>query len=116
MSTEPTIKRTGGCLCGDVRYEIRGSLRNVVLSLEALHDLAGTLSDAPLDATHAAFAAALKRAGSLDDPTFSNVTDPQARFYVEALQQTLRGVQEAVGNEIGQSLGVAAGFNALDGD
>ena len=43
------------------------SLRNVVLSLEALRDMARALADGPMEDSEAAFAQALERAEALDD-------------------------------------------------
>ncbi|QBF30469.1 imelysin family protein [Thalassococcus sp. S3] len=92
------------------------SLRNVKASLTGLRDLAATLSAGDAPRTLAACEAALDRAERLDDPVFAGVADPVARLRVEALQRAVRDIQVAVATEIGASLGVSAGFNALDGD
>ncbi len=94
-------------------------LRNVVLSLEALADLADILArgDAALAQTlHDAFQAALVQAAQLDDPLFAGVADPQARLRVESLQQSIGQIREIVQNDLGPRLGVVSGFNAMDGD
>ncbi len=92
------------------------SLRNLRLSLVALHDLAGKLADSPIPQSDAAFAHALDLIGDLDDPVFAGVETPQGRLKVEAIQQAVRAAREAVLTEIGPSLGVSAGFNSADGD
>ena len=95
------------------------SLRHVALSLEALRDLAARLaSDDPkaAAAVDARFAAALDRAAGIDDPAFAGVADPGGRFEVELLQQAVRAARDTVRADLGPALGVAAGFNALDGD
>ena len=92
------------------------SLRNVVLSLEALRDFARTLSDQPTPKTDAAFDRALSAARVLEDPVFAGVADPISRIRVEALQNDVRAIAEAVGAEIAPALGVSVGFNSADGD
>ncbi|KZX92835.1 MULTISPECIES: imelysin family protein [unclassified Sulfitobacter] len=92
------------------------SLRNVVLSLEALRDFARTLSDQPTPKTDAAFDRALIAARGLEDPVFAGVADPISRIRVEALQNDVRAIAEAVGAEIAPALGVSVGFNSADGD
>jgi len=92
------------------------SLRNLVLSLEALRDLAVTLADGPVPATEAAFDQALAQAEDLQDPVFGSVAEPSGRLKVEIVQQSVRAIEAAVAAEIGVQLGVAAGFNSADGD
>lgn len=91
------------------------SLAHVVLSLEATRALAALISDrdASLDAK---FERALERAKALDDSDFSDVADIQGRIRVEALQQLVDDIREELANEVGPKLGIASGFNALDGD
>ena len=91
------------------------SLRHVLLSLGATRDLAAMMSmDNPgLDQ---AFEDAMRRAEALDDPVFAGVSDAQGRFRVEALKQDIDEIRDILGAEVGPSLGIAAGFNALDGD
>ncbi|WP_323769841.1 imelysin family protein [Antarctobacter sp.] len=91
------------------------SLHHVVLSLQALRDLGARLSDgdAKLDA---AFERALQRAEQLGDPVFAGVSEPQGRLRVETLQQRIAEIREIVRNDLGPRLGIAAGFNSLDGD
>ena len=91
------------------------SLRHVVVSLEALQDLAGQLSQQDPALAHA-FDKALARAEALDDPAFAGVADPQARFRVEVLQQDVEAVRQVLAEDLGPSLGISAGFNSLDGD
>lgn len=95
------------------------SLAHLALSLEALEELALILArDLPetQGALTDAFAIARERAAALDDPVFAGVADPQSRLRVEALRQRVQEVRDAVRGELGPALGVAAGFNALDGD
>jgi predicted lipoprotein len=95
------------------------SARNVVLSLMALRDLAGRLAhgNAPLAADlDARFDTALTGLEDLDDPVFAGVSDPQHRLKLEVIQQSVDGMRVQVRDVLGPALGVAAGFNALDGD
>ena len=95
------------------------ALRNVVLSLGALETLATTLAkDAPeiAAALAADFARAQDRLSDLDDPNFAQVSDPAQRLKVEIAQQAIDQIRTRVTTELGPALGVAAGFNALDGD
>ena len=92
------------------------SLRHIELSLNALESLAVSFSDGDLTQTRSAFAKAKERVKTLDDPTLAGVADPAKRIRVEALQRTIRDIQNAVNSEIGKSLGITPGFNSLDGD
>ena len=95
------------------------SLRHVVLSVESLGQLAGVLAqaDPELQADLAqAVETALDRAATLDDPALAGVATPQGRIRIEALQQRVREIRDLVQQRLGPELGVAAGFNALDGD
>lgn len=92
------------------------SLRHVSLSLMALEDLATAFYDGEMPQTVAAFEAARARATAIDDPAFAGVADPLARIRVEALQRAVQDIRNAVSTEIGEPLGISAGFNALDGD
>ncbi|WP_204115570.1 imelysin family protein [Shimia biformata] len=104
------------------RAELRRSgrsLRQVRLSLEGTRDLALILAqDAPalqaqLDAL---YMVAFEVADGLDDPVLAGVADPQGRLRVEILQMSVDQIRSLIGAELGPALGVAAGFNALDGD
>lgn len=92
------------------------SLGNVILSLEALRALATTLSGETPAETLDAFDTALETARALDDPIFAGVETPQSRLEVEILQQRIAAIRQAAAVEIGERLGVAAGFNSADGD
>ncbi|MEY8841165.1 imelysin family protein [Cribrihabitans sp. XS_ASV171] len=95
------------------------SLHHVTLSLAALRDLAAYLAqDHPQAAREvdAAFARALDRAATLDDPSFAGVAEPAARLRVEALQQAVQDIRDTATTALAPALGVDAGFNSLDGD
>lgn len=91
------------------------SARHVILSLQSTRALAALLSDsdAQLDAT---FQRAEDRAAALEDPVFAGVSDPSDRIRIEALLQSVNGLRRTVAQDLGPRLGVAAGFNSLDGD
>ena len=91
------------------------SLRHVVLSLEATRELAVLISSEN-EALDQAFQRAIGRAEELDDPVFAGVADPQGRLRVEALQQSIETIRNILAEDVGPSLGIAAGFNSLDGD
>lgn len=97
-------------------YRSGRSLRNVILSLDALHGFAQSLADSPTPQIDAGFDTALQTARDLDDPIFAGVADPQGRLQVEILQQKIKALLPAIANEVGVPLGVSAGFNATDGD
>ncbi|MEL6954874.1 MAG: imelysin family protein [Pseudomonadota bacterium] len=104
------------------RAEVRRSersQRHVELALETLAELAALLSDvdaADSDRIAAAFEDALTRVRALDDPAFAGVDNPGGRLRVEALMQSVEQAMQTAQNQIGPALGVAAGFNSLDGD
>lgn len=91
------------------------SLRHVILSLAATRELALLIAVGNQDVDRA-FAAALERADGMGDPMFASVTEPQGRLKVEVLQQGIDAIRTILAEEVGPSLGIAAGFNSLDGD
>ncbi|MEM8654331.1 MAG: imelysin family protein [Pseudomonadota bacterium] len=90
--------------------------RHIELSLAALEDLATSMIDSDLTDTRAVFTKARELAAALEDPALAGVSDPIRRIRVEALQRTVRDIQNAVNTDIGKPLGITAGFNSLDGD
>ncbi|MGR1582902.1 imelysin family protein [Thalassobius sp. S69A] len=95
------------------------ALHHVIVSLQTLRALALILSenDDRLSADVArAFDQALAQALALEDPVFAGVDDPAQRLKIEILKQTIDTIREQQLANIGAKLGVAAGFNALDGD
>jgi len=100
------------------RAEARRSgrtLRHVILSLEATRDLAVRLAGQDAGVVHG-FKIALERAEQIDDPVLALVATPQGRLRVEVLQQKIDIIRQHLAEEVGPSLGIAAGFNSLDGD
>ena len=95
------------------------SLHHVVVSLVSLRQLAELLAgdDAELAAgMDDAFDKALRRADRLDDPVLAGVATPQGRLRIEVLQQAIQAIRTEANMTLGPALGVAAGFNSLDGD
>ena len=91
------------------------SLRNLVLSLQALRGFTLALSP-DLPKSTAAFDRAIAQAEALDDPVFAGVADPSGHLKVEILQQSIRSLRQVVLAELGGQLGVTVGFNSADGD
>jgi predicted lipoprotein len=91
------------------------SLRNVVLSLQALRAMALSLEPGAAG-TLAAFDRALALADGLEDPILAGVAEPQGRLKVEILQQSIRSLRETAIVEMAPLLGVTVGFNSADGD
>jgi predicted lipoprotein len=91
------------------------SLRNVILSLTATKELGMLIAadDAELERM---FDAALQRAETLNDPVFAGVARPQDRFKVETLKQNIDTIRRYLAEQVGPDLGIASGFNSLDGD
>ncbi|MFT5867346.1 MAG: putative lipoprotein [Gammaproteobacteria bacterium] len=92
---------------------------HVMLSLHALQGLAARLSagDAGLAIKlDASFETAMSHLSDMNDPIFASVSDPQTRIKIEIVQQSVEAIRTIVRDELGPTLDVAAGFNALDGD
>jgi len=92
------------------------SLRNIIVSLEALQEMAEILADGEASETMEAFDATIQYAKTLDDHVFENLNETSAKFKLGSLQELVAVVHEAAAAEIGAHLNVGAGFNALDGD
>ena len=95
------------------------TVRHVTVALENLADLANRLSqdDPALQADlNTVFALAMAQITALDDPAFAGVADPVSRIKVEAIRSRVEQIREITENDLGPHLGVASGFNALDGD
>ncbi len=95
------------------------SARHVALSLSSLQDLAIRLAglDTALAADFSAkFAIAQNGLTALNDPVFKTGASLQTRIKVEVVQQNVDSIRSVVTQELGPTLGVAAGFNSLDGD
>ena len=94
-------------------------LRNVVVALTSLQDLAERLAADDLAVVAAfddRFDEALAIAADLDDPVFAGTAKPQSRLRVEVLQQSVAAIRDVARQDLGPHLGVASGFIALDGD
>ncbi|MEP3345893.1 MAG: imelysin family protein [Litoreibacter sp.] len=95
------------------------SSQHVTVSLTSLRELGAMLSgdDAELaKSIDDSFSKALADLGKLDDPVFASVASPATRLKVEIIQQDVDAIRAHVREELGPTLGVAAGFNSLDGD
>lgn len=95
------------------------SARHARLSLAALDDLTQRLSgdDPDLAAQlRASFARSRQLLADLDDPAFAGVAAAQTRFKIEVIEQSIDLTRAVIRDRLGPTLGVAAGFNALDGD
>lgn len=92
------------------------SLRNVTQAAQAARDLARALAGRDLPETDIALARLRAAAARIGHPAFQDVTDPQARLRLEALQGAVRSLGAAIAAEVGTPLGIAPGFNAQDGD
>lgn len=96
-------------------------MRNVSISLQAMREFAATTFAPEIGATKAgtldqAFVTALEAAATVGVPLEEAVATPMTRVRVEALQQRIGDARSAVVAEIGATLGLAAGFNSMDGD
>ncbi|MGR3564136.1 MAG: imelysin family protein [Heliomarina sp.] len=92
------------------------SLRNSLLAVQAAYELAQVLANQPLPETSLAMDKVHEAASHIQDPSFQDISDLQARLRVEVLQQAVRDVKEAIETEVGKPLGIAPGFNSQDGD
>lgn len=115
-----------------VESELSGaSISNIVASLESLaalysgpdgkHGLESLLvrsgADKPLEPLlRRAFDITLGTARSIDMPLARAVADPKARPKVEKLLLQVRALKQLVSKRLAEALGLAIGFNALDGD
>lgn len=94
-------------------------LRNVQLALDAARNFAVLLSAAEPEGAAGmddAFSRAEALADALDDPLLAGVAEPAGRLKVEALKQAVEAARAAALMALGPALGVAAGFNSMDGD
>lgn len=95
------------------------SAAHVATSLASLQDLASRLaaSDPALgDMLDDQFETAQTKLADLNDPVFASVAGPQSRLKVEVVSTSIGTIRTTVQTLLGPTLGVAAGFNALDGD
>lgn len=92
------------------------SMRNVVISLVALQEMAVILGDDQAWETLELFESTIAFAKSLEDDVFSRLSENSANFQLQSLKGMIGGVHELANAEIGTHLGVIAGFNSLDGD
>ena len=90
-----------------------------MLSLHSLQDLALRLAADETDLSqklNRQFSTAMEKLNALNDPVFQGVSEPQSRLKIEVVQQSVGIIRTTVQTDLGPTLGVAAGFNALDGD
>ena len=98
---DSSVRATGGCLCGAVRYEVTGALRNVIVCHCAMcrrtHGHVGAYTAAPKDALRLVEARGLKwysssaiaRRGFCSECGGSLFWDPVAKDYVAIAAGTL---------------------------
>ena len=95
------------------------SARNIGISIETLNDLAQRLAADQPDIQRGFVSNFVRTEVALDavgDPVFANITDPIAWFALKDVQSNLNQAWQVAEEQLGPSLGISAGFNALDGD
>lgn len=95
------------------------SLRQIEMSLQGTEELVMVLasqSSGLETRLGELYVTAYEVIADLNDPTFAGVADVQGRLRVEILKISIDEIRELISLELGPALGVAAGFNALDGD
>jgi hypothetical protein len=98
---DPSVRATGGCLCGAVRYEVTGALRDVIVCHCAMcrrtHGHIGAYTAAPKDALRVTQArglrwytsSAIARRGFCGECGGSLFWEPAAKEYVAIAAGTL---------------------------
>lgn len=96
------------------------ALRNIEVSAASAGDLGRRLAALAGPEVVAKIGSQLGRIDSvvrgIDDPTLAGVAMPQGRIRIEGLQTEIDALRVTLGNDLAPALGIAAGFNALDGD
>lgn len=104
------------------------TLRTVVVTLDALHALYRLDGDgfgaalrangqaALDDAVETGFAEARAQAAALDGPVDALFRSAEGRRRVAALADRLHSLRELLAKDVAPALGIAPGFNSLDGD
>ncbi len=92
------------------------SLRNIRLSIAANAELARALGADRTETVMGSFDYAERVARRIDDPVFAGVATPGGRFRVQELADAIGRAADTSSAELAAALGVAPGFNALDGD
>lgn len=93
------------------------SIRTTVASLSDMAKVFGAAAPQDVAAANAKlFDAAGAAAGKLPDDLGEAAADPKRRKTVEAAVAAFKGAQRDVARNLAPSLGLALGFNALDGD
>ena len=97
------------------------ALRNIRHNLHAVRALYDAIRPAITDATlaeaiQADFEHAEAALAAIDTPLSEAVADPAHRPQVEAARAAIDTLAERVGKELPAALGLALGFNSLDGD
>jgi uncharacterized protein len=92
------------------------SLRNLSFSLAANEAFARALGADRTEGVLPAFAYAATALGKLTDPVLAEVGTTGGRLRVQEAADAIGRAAEAASTELGAVLGVAPGFNALDGD
>jgi predicted lipoprotein len=92
------------------------SLRNIQISLQSLSKLADVLADGNAPVTQESFVSLIAYSNTISSVDFQDVQDLAVRFQLESLSSLVTATHEAATVELSEHLGVASGFNALDGD
>ncbi|MCY4183874.1 MAG: imelysin family protein [Rhodobacteraceae bacterium] len=95
------------------------SQRHVELSLLALRELSFMLSESNSDTTmllDSSFAKAQASLALVDSPDLSTVVEPEGQMKLQEIRNQLEQIREMINQVLAQDLGIAAGFNSLDGD
>ena len=130
VNLKPVIGESAGAVrpfLAESRLSDR-SRRNIVGTLEALQVLYGgeggpglgdltAIADPKLDRLlRKAFRLTLATARSIDRPVEAAAADPSLRPQVEKLATQVRALKQIARERLAPALGLAVGFNALDGD